>query len=252
MTGSRPPEPEGRRRGPRRDTVVLALAVLLGTALLLWGADWAARWAAESLLARNIQVATGVTERPTVQVHGAFFLPQVVEGRYDDVGITVRNVTAGPLRIQRVHAELSGVRVSFHDVRVRSVSAVVIEHSAEDATLTYDDLDRYLAATGRPVTVGPAPDGQARLTGTVSVFGHPVSASALARFTPRDGELAVTPTRLDTKTPLDGASKLLLGQRFSFAVPLQPLPFGQQLTGVHPGRDGIRVTARGSAVVVRP
>lgn len=252
MTGGASPVPEGGRRGPRRDTVLLAVAVLLGTALLLWGADWAARWGAETLLARNIQTATGVDARPDVQVHGAFFLPQVVEGRYDDVDITVRDLTAGPLRIQRVHARLSGVRLSFHDVLVRSVSAVVIEHSTEDATLTYDDLDRYLKATGRPVTVGPAPDGQARLTGTVSVFGHSVSASALARFAPRDGELAVTPTQLDTKTPLDAASKLLLGQRFSFVVPMEPLPFGQELTRVHPGADGILVTARGNTVVVRP
>jgi len=240
----------GRR--PRRGTVVLAVTVLLGTALLLWGADWAARWGAESLLARSIQSATGVDDRPQVHVHGTFFLPQVVRGRYGDVEITVDDLTTGPLRIRRVHAQLTGVRLSFHDVLTRQVGPVVIEKSREDATLGYGDLNRYLKATGRSIRIGAAPDGQAKLTGTVTVLGHSISASALARFAPKDGDLAVTPTRLDTDTPLDKASQLLLGQRFSFVVPLDPLPFGQQLTGIRPGKDGVGITARGSAVVVQP
>jgi len=240
----------GRR--PRRETVLLAATVLLGTALLLWGADWAARWGAESLLARSIQSATGVDQRPVVTVHGTFFLPQVVRGRYGDVEITVDDLTAGPLQIQRVHARLTGVRLSFHDVLTRQAGPVVVEKSREDATLDYDDLNRYLKATGRPIRIAAGPDGQAKLTGTVTVLGHPVSASALARFAPKDGDLAVTPTQLDTDTPLDRASELLLGQRFGFVVPLDPLPFGQQLTSIRPGKKGVAVTARGSVVVVQP
>ena len=239
-------------RRPRRSTVLLAVLVLLGTALLLWGADWAARWGAESLLARSIQNATGVAERPAVTLHGTFFLPQVVRGRYSDVDITVRDLVAGPLRIDRVHAELRGVRLSFHDVLTRQAGPVVVEKSQEDATLGYDDINRYLKATGRPITITTAPDGQAKLTGTVTVLGHSVSASALARFAPRDGDLAVVPTQLDTHTPLDRASELLLGQRFSFVVPLDPLPFGQELTSIRPGKTGIAIRARGSAFVVQP
>jgi len=240
----------GRR--PRRGTVVLAVTVLLGTALLLWGADWAARWGAESLLARSIQSATGVDQRPQVHVHGTFFLPQVVRGRYGDVEITVDDLTTGPLRIRRVHAQLTGVRLSFHDVLTRQAGPVVIEKSREDATLGYRDLNRYLKAIGRAIRIGAAPDGQAELTGTVKVLGHSISASTLARFAPKGGDLAVTPTQLDTDTPLDKASRLLLGQRFSFVVPLDPLPFGQELTGIRPGKDGVAITARGSAVVVQP
>lgn len=242
----------GRGRRPARGTVAVAASVLLGIVLLLWGSDWAARWGAQSLLARTVQSATGVPDRPTVHLHGTFFLPQVVRGRYDDVEITLHGLTDGPLRIDSVHADLYGVHVPFHDVLVRDVGPVPIDRSAEQAFLTYADLNRYLKATDRPVRLEQAPGGQTELTGTVRILGHSVSASARARLSVDNGALQVSPTQLDTNTALDAASKVLLGRRFSFTVPLDPLPFGQQLTSVQPRGDGVEVTAQGHDVVVRP
>lgn len=244
--------PGGRRRRRRLPTPVLVACVAIGVALLLWAVDQGARIGAESLIARQVQSATGVPARPDVQLHGTFFLPQVVSGRYSDVEITLHDLSAGPLRIATVHADLRGVHVPFHDVLVRAIGPIPIEQSQEDAFLTYADLNRYLAATGRPVKIQFAPGGQAELTGTVRVLGHDVSASTRARLSTRNGALLVSPTQLDTQTPLDAASKLLLGQRFSFTVPLDPLPFGQELTSVAPQRNGILVKAKGSGIVVRP
>lgn len=242
--------PRRRLRRPRATTVGMGLTFLLGTVLLLWGADLLARWGAENILARNIEEATGVPTRPEVDVHGTFFLPQVVQGRYDDVEITVRDLTSGPLRIAEVHARLSGVHVSFHDVLVQEPDPVWIEESVEEAFLSYEDLNRYLDATGRPVTVAGAGD-EVQLTGTAEVLGEPVSASTLAALSFDDGALVVRPTEVDTDTALDPASSLLLGQRFSFLVPLDPLPFGQQLTGVQATDSGLVVRARGDGVVLR-
>lgn len=261
MTGSReavtaeattPGEPPRRRpHRPRAATVGMGLTFLLGTALLLWGADLLARWGAENLLARNIEEATGVPTRPEVDVHGTFFLPQVVQGRYDDVEITVRDLTSGPLRIAEVRARLSGVHVSFHDVLLQEPDPVWIEESVEEAFLGYEDLNRYLDATGRPVTVAGAGD-EVQLTGTAEVLGESVSASTRAALSfDDDGALVVRPTEVDTDTALDPASSLLLGQRFSFLVPLDPLPFGQQLTGVQATGSGLVVRARGADVVLR-
>lgn len=251
--GGEGPTPGGRRpprRRPRAATVGMGLTFVLATALLLWGADLLARWGAENLLARNIEEATGVPTRPSVDVHGTFFLPQVVQGSYDDVEITVRDLTSGPLRIEEVRARLSGVHVSFHDVLVQEPDPVWIEESVEEALLTYEDLNRYLAATGRPVTVEGAGD-EVRLTGTAEVLGEPVSASTFAELSFEDGALAVRPTEVDTDTALDPASGLLLGQRFTFRVPLDPLPFGQQLVDVEATESGLLVRARGEDVVLR-
>jgi hypothetical protein len=228
----------------------MGLAFVVATALLLWGADLLARWGAENLLARNIEEATGVPTRPSVDVSGTFFLPQVVQGRYDDVVITVRDLRSGPLRIEEVRARLAGVHVSFHDVLMQEPDPVWIENSVEEALLTYEDLNRYLDATGRPVTLDAAGD-EVRLTGTAEILGQRVSASTRAQLAVEDGALAVRPTELDTDTPLDPASSLLLGQRFTFVVPLDPLPFGQQLTDVEVTGSGLLARARGDDVVLR-
>ena len=83
------------------------------------------------------------------------------------------------------------------------------------------------------------------------MLGEPVSASTRAALSADGGALAVRPTEVDTDTALDPASSLLLGQRFSFLVPLDPLPFGQRLTGVEATRSGLVVRARGDDVVLR-
>jgi hypothetical protein len=243
------PDPPHRRRV---STVALAAAVVLGTLLLLYGLDWTSRWAAETLLQRHIQDSTGVSGAPSVQVDGALFLPQVVTGRYDHVEVTVTSIDSGPLHIRTVHADLRGVHVSFHDLLLRDVSAVWVERSDEQAVLTYDDLNRYLRATGRPLRLARAPGNQIRITGTITAFGKQLSASARVRLGVQGGALSVQPTGLSTDTPLDHASEVLLGQRFTFLVPLDPLPFGQHLTTVHAGNDGIHIAATGTDIVVRP
>ncbi|NIH65806.1 LmeA family phospholipid-binding protein [Modestobacter marinus] len=228
------------------------MSVVVGTLLLLWGADRLARWAAESLLARDVQQATGVAERPSVQVRGLVFLLQAVQGRYDDVEVTLSEVSSGPMSVDRVEARLSGVHVSFHDLLVQEPGPVWIERSVGEAFLGYDDLNRYLQVTGRPVEIGAAPGEEVRLTGTVDLLGQSVSASALAQLSPESGALSIAPTALDTETELAPASRLLLGQRFSLRVPLDPLPFGQELTAIEGAEDGLVVRAEGTDVVLRP
>ncbi len=75
--------------------------VLFVTAVFFlgWGADSLARAGAEALLARNIQNATGVSEPPVVDVKGFAFVPQVVRGAYNEVDVTTRGLTSGPLRV---------------------------------------------------------------------------------------------------------------------------------------------------------
>ena len=133
----------------RRATVALALTVVLGTALLLWAAEWLARAGAESVLARAVQEQTGVLARPTVQVHGSPVLLQALRGRYDDVEVDGGTVSSGPVRLRAVEAELSGVYLSFHDLLDGNTDEVFVERSVERALLTHDDLDRYLRFTSR-------------------------------------------------------------------------------------------------------
>jgi hypothetical protein len=241
-----------RRRRPRASTVGLALGTVAAVLLLLWGSDWLARRAAESLVARAVQEQTGTFERPSVQVRGFLFLPQVLRGRYDEVDIAMEGVSSGPLRIESVEAELHDVYLSFYDLLYRNTDRLVIADTDTDALLTYENLNRYLELTGRPLTVETADPGELRVTGSVDVLGTTLEASADTELGSADGALVIEPTRIGGVDGLDRVSELLLDQRFTFRVPLDPLPFGQEVTGIEVQEQGIAVDVTGSWVALDP
>lgn len=250
-------EPARARRlvhlgGVRGATLALALTVVLGTAVLAWGADWAARIGAQSLLARSIQDSTGTPARPSVRMHGAFFLPQVIRGQYGSVDVGLSDLSSGPLRIHSLRATLSGVHLPFHDVLVRGTKRIVIDQSNEHIVVTYADLNRYLALTARPLTVRSTVKGEFELTGSITVLSRTVSASATAKLSAEQGALAIRPTSLHTDDQLSQASRLLLGQRFTFVIPFDWLPFGQRLTSVEVHDNDIAVGVRGKGIVLKP
>jgi hypothetical protein len=192
-TDTRPPSDDA---GGRRRTAALAVTVVLGTVLLLWGADRLARWGAESVLTRAVQEQTGVLERPTVEVQGGSALLQALRGRYDDVEVRIGALSSGPLRVEDYAADLDGVYLSFHDLLDGNTARVHVERAAEAAFLTYDDLDRYLRFAGRDLHVEAADGGQLRVRGTVDVLGEARTVSALVRVGTEDAGIVLRPTHL--------------------------------------------------------
>ena len=245
---------ERRRLSPaRRRLLIQVLGVIGVVAVLLWGADTLARVGAQSLLARNIQDATGLEVLPEVDVHGILFLPQVIRGAYSDVHVTTLGVTSGPLRINRVESQLSDVRVPFHDVLVRDVRRVGVGRSVENLDLTYEDLNAYFAATGRRLQLAPGPNGTVRLSGIIDIANQSVPVSADATLSVEDDVLRISPESLDTGSgSLRAASRFLLGKRLRLIVPLGTLPFGHRLTGVRADSEGLHLTAEGSGIVIQP
>jgi LmeA-like phospholipid-binding len=243
-----------RRLSPERRRLLLqALGLIVVVALLLWGADTMARIGAQTLLSRNIQDATGVEVPPEVDVHGIFFLPQVIRGTYSEVHVTTEGVTSGPLRIDRVESQLFDVEMPFHDVLVRDVRRVGIGRSVENLDLTYEDLNAYFAATGRRLSLTPGPDGAVRISGNIEIANQTVPLSADATLSVEGDALRISPVSLNTGSgSLDEASQLLLGQRLRLLVPLGTLPFGHQLTGVRADPDGLHLTATGTDIVIEP
>ena len=234
----------------RAATVALAVTVVLGTALLLWGADRLTRWGAESVLARAVQERTGVAEPPTVHVEGGWVLLQALRGRYADVRVDIPSVSSGPLRMRDYTADLGGVYLSFPDLLDGNTDRVYIEVAAEQARLTYDDLDRYLGFVGRSLDAEPHEDGQVRFTGSVDVLGQTRDVSALTRIESEDGALLVRPTQVQSAEPLEGLAELLVTQRFTFAVPLDPLLFEDRPTEVTVDASGLVVRTSGTGVVL--
>jgi hypothetical protein len=237
----------------RARTTIEVIIFVTAVFFLGWGADALARLGAEALLARNIQNATGVSEPPVVEVRGFAFVPQVVRGAYNEVHVTTKGITSGPLRIDRVDSQLFDVRVPFHDVLVQDIRRVGIGRSVENATLRYDDLNAYFDQTGRPLQLAPAGNGEARLTGVVDVLGQRIQVSAAVTLSVADDALRITPRQINTgNATLNQATRLLLGQRLTLSVPLGTLPFGHQLKSAAVTADGVQLQAEGAAIVVQP
>ncbi|MGY2064792.1 LmeA family phospholipid-binding protein [Blastococcus sp. SYSU DS0619] len=242
----------GPGRWPGRRDVRIAVGLLLGTVLLLWGADLLARRAAEGVVAQALQEQTGTLEEPEVTVRGALFLPQVLRGRYGEVEISMRGVTSGPLRIESVDARLEDVYLSFHDLLRGDADRLLITGSQAEALLSYDDLNRYLELSGRTLTLDAADPGELRVVGSADVLGSTVEASADVDLGADDGALVVEPRELAGVPGLGRVSELLLGERFTFRVPLDPLPFAQRITGIEPTDAGVLVDVAGDWVLIEP
>ena len=175
--------------------MAIAVGLLLGTVLLLWGSDLLARRVAEGVVAQALQERTGTVEEPSVKVRGLFFLPQVLRGRYDEVDISMEGVTSGPLRIDSVDARLEDVYLSFHDLLRGDTDRLLVVDTDAEVFLGYEDLNRYLELTGRPLTLESADPGELRVTGAVEVLGGTVEASADVALGADGGSLLVEPTR---------------------------------------------------------
>lgn len=240
-------------RAARRHLVVLLVSTLLGAGVLLWGGDRLARSAAESLVVRELQRLTGAPAAPDVEVHGSSFLVQAVRGRYEQVDVTLTGLSSGPLRIERLDARLSGVRLPLSELLLRNPEVMAVESATARALLTYEDLHRYLEFTGRPYTVRPGSEPQeVEIEGQVRVLDRVYDVTVHAVVDAEAGALTVTPVRLDTGSPLDRPAEVLLSRRFTFVVPLDPLPFGQRVVDLEVGPDAIVVHTETVGLVLRP
>ena len=87
------------------------VGVLIGLFLVLWGADAGSKVAAEALIARDVQDATGATAPPEVAIRGRTFLLQLLRGAYQEVDVTTTGLANGPLRVERIDSRLLDVRL---------------------------------------------------------------------------------------------------------------------------------------------
>lgn len=245
--------PDGPAPRSRRDLAVLLVTALLAGAALLWVTDRLARAAAEGLVTAEIQRLTSSPRPPVVDLGGGSFLLQALRGRYSSVQVELGGLTNGPLVVDRLEAELTGVRLPLAELVRRNPSVLGVEAATGRALITWEDLEDYLAFTGRPYSVGPGDrPGEIAISGRVRVLERGYDVSVDSVLGARDGELTVTPQRLDTGTDLDRAAELLIGQRFTFVVPLDPLPFGQRVTDVAATPAGIVVRTESGALELRP
>ncbi|CAO5230476.1 DUF2993 domain-containing protein [Frankia sp. AgKG'84/4] len=237
----------GRGRGLRITAVVVV--VLLG---LLVAVDRIAVRVAASQLATRAQRAEDLPSRPGVSIGGFPFLTQVVAGDYRHVQVDVRGRTEQGLRVDRVHADVTHVRIPLADVINDRVRQVPVDHLTARVELTFTDINAYLRGHGTQATVAGA--GQAiRVAGSVSILGgvYPVSGTASVGVQP--DAVTFTPQELTAAgSVLPPALRETAARLLTVRVPIADLPFNLRLSSATVGADRVIFEALGENVVLDP
>lgn len=226
--------------------LVVTLVVLAG---LLAVADRVAASLASRVVADQV-AASSTLQSADVSIGGFPFLTQAVSGRYDSVSVVARGVAAGDVTVDRLDATLTGVEVPLSAALSGSVDEVPVSSVRAVALLGYAELGRR--SGDRRLTVAPSGD-RLQVTGSFSVLGQTLSASALSTVRVEGGALVVTAESYSVGGA--AASSLItraLGGRFDLRIPVTGLPYGLAISGVDVQPDGVAVAASAGATVLRP
>jgi hypothetical protein len=261
------PRPSTRRRGRRWRTALIVLLVLAG---LLVGADFALAAAAEYQVSQKMRAQLGLSDDPSVTIHGFPFVTQALAGDYSDITVEADGVPVkDTLRDLGVQADLRHVRVALSDLLSGTAKSVTIDEVDGRVKIRAADVGRLLDLPDlaiEPVGVTEViNDGKkpakpqltdsstagVQLSATVDIAGQKTKVTALALISLVHGQVQVTPKALkisnsavSTEVPEPVRSQIL----GHFAVTLDPgvLPFQVTPTEVwsETGTLSVRGTAR--------
>ncbi len=221
------------------------VAVLLGAGAF---ADRAvARWA-ESYVAEQVAEQGQLAGPPEVDVRGFPFLTQALDGRYEDVRISLSADQLGQPGT-RARVRLTGVRLPLGTVLSGEVTEVPVDRIEGTATLSYALLSEQLGGDATLVRDG---DGL-RVTRTVEVLGYtlPLTATGTVAL---DGQDLVIDVEEAAGAGVEVPPFLLerAGDLLDVRYPVPALPFGLELTGVAPAEDGVVVEVEAEDTVLAP
>ena len=210
-----------------------AVFVVILVAGLLAVADRLAVVTADRTVATRIQTDQGLSQRPDVSIHGFPFLTQALDGRYDDVTMTLHDVHHTGVPVSKLTVDLHGVHVPLRAVFAGHVARVPVDRASATILLSFGGVNSFLA--GRRVSVSEGSNGEIKVTGTVTVLGRTVTASGSGRIEVRGSDLEV-----------------LVGRGLDFSIPLGGLPFRIALVSAKATKAGIVVQATASGLVLHP
>jgi hypothetical protein len=217
----------GGRRG-RRYLIILVIVVALLVVL-----DFAARVAAQNIMATKIQ-QQGLSQKPSVSIGGFPFLTQVASKNFQQVTITATNLTEGPVTITKVDATATGIRLNSYSSASGTITSLsgtaLISFASLGNTLTqkFGPLGSLLNGAGLNLTAAGPSEVKASLNLLVT------SGSATWRVTRLSGN------RLHVGlVSSNGLPSSLLGSIQSLDVQIPKLPLGLTIDSVSVTPSGI-------------
>lgn len=217
--------------------------------ILFVGADRIVHAVAEHELAAQIRSSQQLPATPKVHLDGFPFLTQVIRGRYDGGRIVVEGLRTPRMRIDRLDATVTGVRLPLSALVHRNVSRVPVRHVTATVHIGYPALAAALDVPGLTLA-GSGGRLTVSVTTNATVVGR-VMLSGSAAIGVSGGTLTVHDVRLGAQggsvpaSVLDPAAK-----RIARTVPLNDLPYGLHLTGLRVTDSGVDVTAAATDTVL--
>jgi hypothetical protein len=225
--------------------LLVLLLLLVGLAVV---ADRVGVGIAEDRVAEAIADRGGLSGEPDVEIMGFPFLTQALGGEYEQVRVSLTAADLDQPEGTRADVSLRGVEVPLADVLSGSVQQVPVARIDGTATLSYDLLSEEL---GPGSTLQPEGD-RLRIDRTVEIAGRRLALTAVGTVSLEGGDLVVD---VDTASGAGVDVPEFLVDRASDALDLRyalpDLPFGLQLTGVAPARDGVDVTVEATDTLLR-
>jgi hypothetical protein len=229
--------------------VIKRLLILLGIFLIvvIVAVDRVGAIVAGQVLSSKLKTDEHLAHRPDVTVGGIPFLTQALRGSYSDVKVTAHDVNINNINVSTIEVQLNGAHIGWKAAVHGTVHQVPVDHADGQVTISYADVNDYLHS--RRLTVSQGPGGQVKVTGSLRIAGHTISASGLGTATVRPTVIVVHVKQVSAGIG-SHVSHLSLAQRINFTLPLTGLPFQISLGTVHATAAGIVATGTASNLVL--
>lgn len=237
------------RRG-RRVGITLAIAFVVLVALLV-ATDRVGAWAAERMVADK--VAQEVADRgvsssePQVTVGGFPFVTQVLDGRYEEITIRLREVAADQVTLPVLDIRATGVTAEMSTL-MSGDGPITADRVVGTGMIGYESVRALFDQEG--LQVGEE-GGRLVLRLPLTAGSQQITAVATASVTVTEGvvRVSVADIRAEGAQLLPVARRLLdaYRDRLTAQIRVPPLPFGLlvEQVRVEPGGLAVRASAEG-------
>jgi hypothetical protein len=204
------------------------LVLLLILVVIIGGGDLLVGSIAEARLAEVAQQRLGLTERPAVDLQGFPFVYHALRRRFPAASIEGRDVRVRGLSVERFTLELRDVRFDSTAAVAGGGGTVRAREGSGKVEITQEALGAYLERRDVPFRVELLGSSRARVSGTASVLGIEVNASAVGTLAVAEGSLEFRPERVEVGDGIE--------------VPASALAFRVDVPKVFPGLSYQSVT----------
>jgi hypothetical protein len=224
----------------------LLLALLIVAVAV--GADFAAARVFERRVTTALEREYQLGDRPVVQVRDVPFLPHLLTGRFSGIDLAASDARARGITLTSVEVRLREVRVP-RAVLLGRHGVVRVDRAEGQVELSQDQINQLLRDRLQGGSVAIDANG-VRLRVDTQVLGQRVQAVVVGRLGVRTGRMTFQPESVEVGGVRNQVLEAALLSRFSFAVPLPPLPADIEVERVDTGPGMVALVGRATAVEV--